>query len=216
MTPNEESKAVKKIANAILPNLVNSLYNDGIINDLDLNNQTLLFNKIEKYLTKNKLDFQIVIDHRETILRVAEQEFKNGNQDFATALFVTSIEHTLNRLIDLACDNKKIDKKTASEIIKSVNISGKSSWLLKLLGLPEFNSGHQKFLIEISAERNSYIHYKWKPDSYSGKVPDSGSKSLKREEKNIKIKKLIKYLKNYEARCEYNGNKKRIQKAVKK
>ncbi|WP_133054044.1 hypothetical protein, partial [Niastella yeongjuensis] len=81
MTPKERNKFVKDVAGIVLPNLVNDLYREGKIKDTDFNDKELLRKKLLGHI--NKIDFQIIIDHRETILNVAEKEFKAGNTEIS-------------------------------------------------------------------------------------------------------------------------------------
>ena len=143
---------------------------------------------------------------------VAKEQNNKGADDFSTALYATFVEHTLNRIIHLACVSKKTDVKTQSEIIKNINISGKCTWLIKLLNLPPFNTSHIKTIESISAERNSYIHYKWKPSK--DEISNHDREKIKINEKLKKIKSLLKYLRTYEAKIEFKGKKTKIVKLV--
>lgn len=214
MTPEKLKRLEKQILSIVLPNLVNNLHRKGTLNDTDLNDKQILNDKLRDYIAKNKLDFQIVVDHRETLLNVAEREFKAGHNDFSIALFATYIEHSLNRLIHLECERKKLDNKTCTEIIKSVGIIGKCTWLLKLLGLQPFRQEYLKIIFKITEERNAYIHYKWKPERDTDEVSNTAEQERKEEEKYKEIKKLMKYLKSYETRHEFAGKKNKIRAAV--
>jgi hypothetical protein len=206
----------EKFAKSILPDFINSLYKDGLISESDLSDKTIVFGKIRDYMKKNKgkINWEIIVDHRETLLNVAEAENKNGHFEFAVALYATFIEHTLNRIIHLACASKKIDKKTQTEIIRNINIIGKCTWLIKLLDLPIIRQEYVKTILEISDERNSYFHYKWKPEPDTDKVPDLDKEKKDEEEKIKKIKSLLRYLKAYETKFEFKGKKKHIDKMV--
>jgi hypothetical protein len=120
------------------------------------------------------------------------------------------VEHTLNSIIHHQCFKKKFDEKTKLDILRNVNLIGKCSWLIKLLGLPPMKSDHVKTILAIADERNSFFHYKWKPDPDTDKIPDLDKEDRVYSEKIKKIKALIKYLKNYETNQEYGGKKKKI------
>lgn len=214
MTPQETKKLEREILSYFLPNLVNILHQDGTLNDQDLNDKLVLRDKLREYLNKNELDIQIVVDHRKTLLSVAEREFNAGHSEFSIALFATYIEHSINRLIHIECERKKIDNKTCTEIIKSVNIIGKCTWLLKLLGLPPLKQEYLKIIIKITEERNSYIHYKWKPEPDTDKVKNNKEQKNIKQEKYLEIKRLLKYLKNFQTRHEFAGKKNKIHDAV--
>ena len=102
-----DNKFQDKIAKLILPDLINSLYKEGLITDSDLLDKKIVFEKLSSYMTKNKgnIDFEIVVDHRETLIRIAEAESKNGHNEFSIAIYATFIEHTLNRIVHLACES---------------------------------------------------------------------------------------------------------------
>jgi hypothetical protein len=211
MTPKERNKLIKDVAGIVLPNLVNDLYREGKIKDTDFNDKELIRKKLLEHI--NKIDFQIIIDHRKTILNVAEKEFTAGNFEISLTLFATFIEHTLNRLIHVECQRKNIENRTCSEIIKSVSIIGKCSWLLKLLGLPPIKAEYLKVIMKISEERNAYIHYKWKPEiDKDSDVKDDNER--KRKERYLEIKKLLRYLKGYDTRHQFGGKKNKIQNAA--
>ncbi|MDN3676327.1 hypothetical protein QWY90_03265 [Flavobacterium paronense] len=204
------NKKEKSLAKEIIPHIVNSLHQEGVITEEDLKDKMVLLKKVDDYLSdeKNQIDFKIFIDHRQPILKFAKAESENGNTGLSTTLYATYVEHTLNRFIHLVCIEKGFDNKTQSEIIRSVSISAKCTWVIKLLGLPPIRQEHIKTILQIADERNSFIHYKWKPES------DETQNLSKIEEVNIerdkKIKSLLRYLKNYEAKLEFKGNKSRF------
>ncbi|MNQ64872.1 hypothetical protein D3C85_793120 [compost metagenome] len=206
-----------KIAKIVLPDLINSLHKEGVISDSDLLDKKKVFEKLRTFMAKNKgnMEFEIVVDHRETLIRIAEAENKNGHFQFAIAIYATFIEHTLNRIVHLACESKKIDKKVQTEIIRSVNIIGKCTWLIKLLDLPAIRQEYIKTILTVSDERNSYIHYKWKAETDNDKIPDLENEKNVENEKLKKIKSLLRYLKNYETKLEFKGKKKQIDQIIK-
>ncbi|MFT3844059.1 MAG: hypothetical protein QM725_03325 [Lacibacter sp.] len=218
MTKSEKSdKALQdKLAKSILPDFINSLHKEGIISESDLSDKKIVFEKLRGYMAKNKgnINWEIFVDHRETLIKVAETEIKKGHFEFAVALYATFIEHTLNRIVHLACSSKKIDNKIQTEIIRSVNIIGKCTWLIKLLDLPTIRQENVKTILSISDERNAYIHYKWKPETDTDKIPDLDKEKKEEDEKIKKIKSLLRYLKTYETKLEYKGKKKHIDKIV--
>lgn len=202
----------RQIARIIFPEIVNQLHKSGEISNEELSNKKLVFKKIREFLDKNKglPNLEIIVDHRETILESAENENKKGHFELSVTLYATFVEHTLNRIIHLACVSKKIDTKTQTEVIKNINIIGKCTWLLKLLELPPLNEKHVRTILAISDQRNSYIHYKWKPEKDTDKVPDLEKKNHQETEDLKKIKALLRYLKSYESKIEYNGKKRQI------
>lgn len=82
-----------------------------------------------------------------------------------------------------------------------------------MLGLPPLKSDYVKTILAIADERNSFFHYKWKPDPDTDKIPDLDREEKVHSEKIKKVKALIKYLKNYETKLEFGGKKKKIIRA---
>ena len=213
-TSKDDSRLKQKLIQTVIPTLVNNLLRLGIITDNDLNNKEFVSRKIADYLkTAKDSAFEYVVDHRSTILEIAERENKNKNHDISIALYAIFIEHTLNSIIHIACINRKIDEKTQTEVLRNINLIGKCTWLLKLLELPPFKSDHIKTILSISDDRNSYFHYKWKNDRRFHVVHDMEKEERVHYEKIKKIKLVIKYLKSYETKQEYRGKKKKIIKA---
>jgi hypothetical protein len=209
---NKRQKKIyeKEIVQNVFTSIINQLFRDGKISENDFLNKKKITDIVGNYIVENHGDFEIVftVDHRETILETANREYLNGNIELAIGLYATFVEHTLNKVIYISCNSKNIDLKTTVEIIKSINISSKCTWLLKLLGLPNLNANHLKTLLKIAEERNSYFHYKWKPEVENTEKLD---KEKYREKKMNEIKLLLKYLKNYEAKIEFKGKKQIIK-----
>lgn len=211
----EEEKLKKSLAKLIIPSLVNEMHNVGLITDSDLLDRNIVSSKLKKYIDihGSSIFKNIVIDHRDTILRIAEQQNNEGHTELAVALYATCVEHTLNNIVQVECIKKKYDAKTNLDILRNVNLSGKCSWLFKLLGLPALKEEHIKTILNIADERNSYFHYKWKPDPDSNKIIDLKKRDEIHIEKINKIKSLIKYLKRYETQQQFQGKKKKIVRA---
>ena len=111
----------------------------------------------------------------------------------------------MNYIIQSACYNSEIDRKTTTEIIRNVNIGGKSTWLIKLLGLRPINEKHIKTILKTAELRNAYIHYKWKPDNSKGKDENEHLKN---------VKEMVKYLRTYETKIEFQGKKNIINNTI--
>ena len=195
----------KQINKLFFTPIINKLFEDGLILESDFNNQDILKEKVDLFHFENahRMEFPLLIDHRETLIRIADKEYENDHTELGVSLYATYVEHSLNRVIQLACKKKKLDEKTTIEIIKNINIHGKCSWLLLLLDLPAINPKHKKTILTLSDERNSYFHYKWKTDMDDDVEP----KTNKNIEKLKAIKLLLKYLRNYESKLEFKGKK---------
>ncbi len=202
----------RKIARVFIPDFINQLRLKEIVTDEDIKSKAAL-EKLKTHLDENlgKTQFEVIVDHRETLLILADDAFQRNHFELSISMYATFIEHTLNRFIHLASNIKNVDSKTKVEIIRSVNLIGKCTWLLKLLGLPPIKIEYIKTISAIADERNAYIHYKWKSESDKKDHKDEKTMYL---ETQIKIKKLVKYLKNYESKVQYGGRKGKIQLAA--
>jgi hypothetical protein len=185
--------------------VVRSLYQDGDLKDDDIRDDEKLREKLKEFL--EKIDFIPVTDYLGSLLKNARRFKLAEDYEDAILFYAIFFEHTINRIIDAACRKKKIDKKTAIEIIKSVSIHGKVNWLFILLGIPKRNAIHKKRLLEIAEERNSYVHYKWKGYDFDNK--DIRIISLLND-----IDKTVTYKKKFEANFLYNRRKGLITKSV--
>jgi hypothetical protein len=211
ISAKQMKKYEKEIAQNVFTNIINKLFEEGVILESDFLDKKKIDDKVGDYIVKNhgRFDFELTVDHRETLIETANREYLNGSIELAIGLYATFVEHTLNKIIFMRCKSKKLDLKTSTEIIKSINISGKCTWLLKLLGLPNLNINYLKIIYKIAEERNSYFHYKWKPEIDCKEDVD---KVKHREQKLNEIKRLLRYLKNYESKIEFKGKKQVIKK----
>ncbi len=212
MNEKDKERLIKLIAKNAIPEMINSLHRDGVITDEELNDRGIVMRKVRKQL--GKVHFDIVVDHRKTLLMYAEEANKAENQELAIALYATCVEHSLNRIIHTECINKKIDSKTKTDILRTVNLMGKCTWLISLLGLPKIKEDYVKMIQQISEQRNSYFHYKWNPEPDSDKVPDPDRKREMHLGNIKKMKVLLKYLNSYNSRRAFRGKKATIHKHV--
>ena len=210
MSKQKNQKFKNEIAKTAFPYIVKALHVEGIITDNDLLDKTIVLNKVKEYLDdeNNEINFELIVDHRDYIINLARLEEKKGNTELTTTLYATYVEHTLNRIIHIACVSKKHDYKTQNEIIRNINIGGKCTWLLELLELPALNPNHVKTILEISDERNSFIHYKWKPELKLSSI--SRRRKIEDVERKERIDSLLKYLENYESELEFKGDKEKF------
>lgn len=112
----QEEKLKKALVNAILPSLVNDLHNSGKISDADLSDKDIVNQKIRDFLnSNNKPIFSLTVDHRSTILSLAELQNKEGHQELSISLYATFVEHTLNSIIHHQCFKKNLMKKLSSK-----------------------------------------------------------------------------------------------------
>lgn len=84
------------------------------------------------------------------------------------------------------------------EILRSISIQGKCTWLLQLLGARPIAKQHVKMIQHISELRNAFVHYKWTMTDIDASPREQDTaivvaKALKNYEKTIK------YLHKYES-----------------
>lgn len=195
----------KEIADELMPFIINDLYKSGKIKENELDDKEAVYkNVLEHFVNNLDFDIELLPDHRDSILNAA-QNYSTSNYQLSITLYATFIEHTLNFLIQSACFKIGIDSKTITDIIRSVNINGKSTWLIRLLGLRPINPKYIKTILEISEIRNSYLHYKWKPYN---------SQTHKETDNFKKVRELVKYLHTYETKYIFQGKKQQINRTI--
>ena len=195
----------KKFVTQVAESIITSLFTDGLLtpDDLTLSREDFS-NKIMTIVGSSELS--VTVDHRDKILIEADTFFKRKEYELSKIMYAMFFEHSLNGLISNYCSRKRFDEKTKVDIIRSVDLQGKLSWLLKILGFPIFNDAHRKIIKKLSDERNSFIHYKWKPEASELKTPLTND--IIEEFKSIK--KATIYMKKYEAKILFNNKKKHL------
>lgn len=194
------------MSKGIVKAVIESLYQTGEITDEDLLDWEKLKKKMLALTNKNIL-FEMVVDHRDSIIDTARKYKKEKNYEYATLFYAIFFEHTLNSIIKRVCSRNGIDKKTTNEIIKGVNIDGKLNWLPKLLKIPEINKAHKSLIRKNADDRNAFVHYKFNPMHDDPKVEKQ--EALNRIANIDNLEKSVTYIKKYESRITY-GNKKGV------
>lgn len=195
---------------AIVHSIIESMYQTGTITDEHLHDPQKLKAILLDYSAKGLIN--MVVDHRETILDSAKKYKKENNYEYATLFFAIYFEHTLNSIIEKHCSRNKINKKTTNEIIKSVTIHGKLTWLLTLFKLPKINETHKVRIIKNADDRNSFVHYKYNPGHDDPKA--SLAEEKRRLDDLVKIQKTVAYIKRYESLVLFDKKKKHFKKAL--
>ena len=157
----------------------------------------------------------MTIDYTQSLITKARNYKKSKEYDFSRICYATFFEHQINYLIHLYCLRNEINIKTQTDIIQSVNIYGKFTWLLKLMQFPEFNNIHRKTIKSLADSRNSFVHYKWKETPSFDKDFDDKKEQEKLDIEFDKIEKAVKYFKTYSSKIKYKGKKEHIKKIVK-
>ena len=196
-------KEYDSMSKGVVKSIVESMYQLGEITDEDLLDWTKLKKKMLA-LTK-KVQFGIVVDHRDNIIKTARKYKKEKNHEYAILFYAIFFEHTLNSIIERICARNKINKKTTNDIIKSVSIDGKLNWLPKLLKIPEINNVHKSLIKKNADDRNAFVHYKFNPGHDDPKAEDQEEKN--RTANLDKLEKSFAYIKKYESRVTYDNKK---------
>ncbi len=207
---DKEIKEEEKLGNVFFEKLVHSLFKDGTLTISDFDDEKKFLKKIKDI--NDKTEYQLVIDHTEDLLNTARKFNKNGNTDNAKIFYATYFEHELNGIIDELCMKKSISKKETNNIIRSVNLIGKLTWLPLLLGIPQIAIKHKNTILKLAGDRNAYIHYKHNPE------PDEiNENDEQKQQDDIKeIEKTINYFKKYISRTLYKNQKTQLVNKLKK
>lgn len=191
----------KNLAKSVAHEMINSLFVYGKLTESDLNlSKKDFLNKFRTIIHNCK--YNIIVDYRPDILLQAEAFFENKNYEYAKIFYAMFFEHSLNSIIEKECNKRNIDEKMGVEIIKSIGIQGKLTWLLALLGFKRFNHKHLTTIKNLIDNRNAFIHYKWKSNPNDD---EDNSTQIQMEFKKIKL--AVKYMKYYETSILYNKNK---------
>ena len=199
----------RKMTKSILDSILRTLYIDGNIKLEDFDNKGKLADKLLRIF--KKYEWAIIIDHSDNLIMTAKQFGNEKDFDKAKLFYATFFEHELNNIIVTLCRKKSIDKKTINEIIKSINLIGKLTWLPLIFDIPTVSEQHKKIILKIADDRNAYVHYKHNPQ------PDEIDTN--REQKNIlelkQIQKTVTYFKKYVSRVLYGNRKTHLDKKIK-
>ena len=190
---------------------VQALYSGGLLTEQDLINKNTFLDKMLKI--NQSAEYNIIIDHRNQILEYALSYYNNKEYNFSIMFYSLFFEHSINSIILNELRRRQFSRKKMLEIIRSVNINNKLTWLIQILYLPKFNENHKEFILKGINERNTFVHYKFPV------IPDD-----KREEEreNVKKRKLAEnlrktatYMKRYESRVLFSGRKEKLRKLLK-
>jgi hypothetical protein len=198
----------KKLAKSIMESFTRTLFSVGHLNEADLQLSKEEFYK--KIIDKSELS--ITIDHRSNIIDQANAFLVVKKFDFAKIFYAMFFEHSLNKIIEHECTKRNFDIKTKTDIIRSVDIYGKLTWLPKIFGNRTFNVSHMNTIKKLSDDRNSFIHYKWKPEADG--IIDSAKETKGINEEIRRIKLAVRYMKNYETHILFEKKKNKLIKKL--
>jgi len=196
----------KYFLDSLAKTIIRSYFANGDLSDDLKLSQNDFIQKIQQLTNKSNFQF-LTIDHRDSILQKAYDFFEAKEYNLGKVFFAMFFEHSLNSIIDHECFKRKISEKVKIEIIKSVDMNGKLTWLLQLLGLPAFNDNHRKTIKKIADDRNAFIHYKWK-------AVDMDERKQETDELK-KIKLALRYMKKYETNILFRNKKQKLERKLK-
>jgi len=185
----------------------------GDIKEDDLNDPHVLKTKMLSMLNNG---ISIVVDHRSTILDQAEIFVSQLRYEYAKVFFATYFEHSINSIISTQLSKNRISEKSKNELIKSISLPAKYTWLLELLGLPKFNETYRKTIASTADARNAFLHYKFTPEPDTDKIPNLDRENKRNISEIENIRKAVRYTKSYEAKITYRKNKRRLTSALNK
>jgi len=205
-----ESKDERRHLNSVIRKIYEGLLASGKLTAEDLKDGEALRSKVLSLL-EGLPEIKISIDHRDKLLPNAENFANEGSFELALMFYATYYEHTINRIIGTTVHRSDLSANVTKGILRTVNLEGKLTWVLEVLGLPTFNANYLKTIKKVSEARNAFIHYKWQPTHSDIK----NSSEHKLGELTVEASKAAKYFKKFEARCLFKGNKGRLHKAIK-
>ena len=205
----QDNKKLKSIGKFLVTSIMETLYQNGELSDDDIKDESKIQNKLKELLKNGKLD--LIIEHRDSIIESARHFKKLKDRQKSILFYAIFFEHSLNSIIERVSSKRKIERKTITDIIKSVSIHGKTTWLLTLLDVPKLNDTHRSVILKVADERNSYVHYKWTPT-----VDEPYNEAEQKDEKLFnQIEKTVTYLKTFESKIVFNKKKGHFKKNFK-
>ncbi len=199
----------EKLTEVLIESVIKSHFKDGSLTLSDFGDKEKFWNKILEL--NKKAEYQVIVNHTDNLINNARHFNEIGEVNNAKIFYATYFEHELNRIINELCQRKSINKKETNNIIKSINIIGKLTWLPLILGIPKISVQHKNVILKLADNRNAYIHYKHNPE------PNELNVNQKQNiQEDIKqIEKTITYFKKYSSRILFNNQKTKLEKELK-
>jgi HEPN domain-containing protein len=158
-------KETDRLAKQFVGLVVRSLINEGIIDPKDKTG-TQLLKEAEDYVSNLKdEDWVFIIDHTGGLLKQARLYYKEDNKELACLFYALYIEHQLNSFIVTLAKRKNLSTKDIESLIRDSSYRAKCSWLLRIFDVKAIDAVHTNRIVKLMELRNSYVHYKWKPEN---------------------------------------------------
>ncbi len=202
------TKKDKTMARSIARSIAESALINGDLKIEDFSDLKVVKNKLLKILPQKDENLFFTIIHQPTLLEEGIKFAKKKKYEHAYIFYATYFEHFINEVIDIWAKRNSIRYETSSSLIKRIGLEDKYTWLLDLLKLPKFKVIHFKCIKNISEKRNSYIHYKYKPEAANA---SSEIKKTDWEKDYRNILKAISYTKRYRTKVVFGGHKNKFK-----
>lgn len=196
-----DTKAELKLAKVVTEAVLISSFENGHLTFEELMNTNPLRKLADMFKGGPKgedPDVDMVIDHRETILKDARKFASNGKHKYAQVFYALYFEHEVNALVTQLMIRKEFSRKTILAITKH-SLSDKLTWIMEILGVNPPRKEFLNFIKPLSDDRNAFIHYKWLGKNINAdpdKKPDYAA-----------IDRQVTYFKSYASNIIYSGKK---------
>lgn len=211
MKKKDNIKPLSKKEQAFARDLVRSLAESALINgDItldDFSDKKKLLTKLKKLIPKKDEDLLFSISYQPSLLEEAEFYSQKNRFDMAYVMYATYFEHFINEIIDIWARQNSINHDSASNLMRKISLEDKYTWILQILKLPKFNRERWKTIKFVSEKRNTFLHYKYKPEP-----PATPPKTKQNEWVTIlpSLQKAVTYTKKYRSRVVFNRGKKKF------
>lgn len=169
--------------------------------------------QLKSLIEKKRLGFKFQIDFSNHLLPQARRYLGEGQSELSALFYATYFEHRINWLIVEICRNKKINDSATRQLIREVNIRGKCSWVMTVLGHEPLKKKFIDDIGSIADIRNSFVHYKWPEKSFD---VEQKNKDQKVRAAVARAESAIRYLTRLTDKRFYKNHAPRIRRILKK
>jgi hypothetical protein len=117
--------------------------------------------QIVSYEDADSVPLRWIAVHRDLLLDRARSFNDLGCVDDSLLYYATWIEHWLNDAISTTLRRRGFKEDFIVSVLREVNLRGKTSWLLLLLGLPPIGEALASQILQITEARNAFVHFKF-------------------------------------------------------
>jgi hypothetical protein len=164
MDSNMSDDIPNELAAAIVEDLIKGMIATGELDVIGLTNREVTLKGIKVLYQNGKKSSRfenLTITYAQSLSTKANELYLEKEYDLSIVTYATWWEHWINGVIHSKLSAKDVTEKEFKEVIKSLNIRSKCTWFLKLLDLPQLDSGHLKTMDELVERRNQFVHYKY-------------------------------------------------------